>query len=446
MQKILLISPCLPIPKNVFSPEHWYPPLGINYLSSILKKHNYDVDILDSLLVYFKYPEIDSIDFKYAVEKSISCKEYDFIGISVVSHSRIVALNISKKIKAISPRTKVIWGGPHASVMCEQIMDNYSDYVDAIVVGEGEDQIIEAINHFMRQTLSGMERKAEKKEVALFRSNKRLNTNLDSYPFPDYSSYSISSFKIRNASIIGSRGCPFGNCSYCAGSWIPFNERSSSNIVKEIELLINTYDINNIHIQDNIFTHNKNRTLDIFNKIYDKSLPVSISMKTRFDCIDEEIISTFCKIGGRTISFGLESGNQELRMKMGKDISNARIKELIKMIKENGISFGAYILLGHPEETESDINQTIDFLCEISPDEVLTSIVCIYPGTRLYTRALSEGKMKENDWLTETPCFTYVNGKRKQKIINYANIINEMFPKFIEWTEYSGLYDVRGKQ
>jgi radical SAM superfamily enzyme YgiQ (UPF0313 family) len=150
-------------------------------------------------------------------------------------------------------------------------------------------------------------------------------------------------------------------------------------------------------------------------------------------------------MGGKTISFGLESGNQTLRMKMGKDISNARIKKLTKIIKKSGLSFGIYILLGHPEETDKDINQTIDFLWEINPDEVLTSIVCVYPGTRLYARSLNEGKMKEEDWLTETPCFTYVDESRKQKIINYVNIINELFPKYIEWTEYSGLYNVREK-
>lgn len=438
MQKILLISPSFPISRKLFSPKNWFPPLGITTLSSILKKNNFEVDILDSLLVYLKFPEIDLIDFEYATEKFISNKEYDFVGISVLSLTRIIALKISKKIKAQSPKAIIIWGGPHASIMYEQIISNYSDVVDGIVIGEGENQIIEAINHF-NHFLSN----SSINKISLFHSIRSLNIISDNYPFPDYTSYSNYSFKIKNISIIGSRGCPFNNCDYCSSNWIPFRKRSTDSIVREIDFLKNKYNIEKVHFHDNTFTYNKNRTLKLFNDIYNKSLFLNYAMKTRFDSVDEDIISLFSKIGGKTISFGLESGNQDLRKKMGKDISNSRIKYLTNIIKDHGLSFCVYILFGHPEETDDDINKTIDFLHEIEPNEVVPSIICLYPGTALYNKAVDEGKINENDWLTNKIYFTYVDEERKHELIHYVNLVNDMFPRFIEWTEYSGLYNIQ---
>jgi len=446
MIKILLISPSLPRFKKLFSPENWFPPLGISYLSSILKKSNYQVDILDSLIINLKYPENDPIDFEYAVENAISDKEYDFIGISVVSHTRILALNISKIIKEISPNSKVIWGGPHPSVMYEQLAYNYSEIIDAIVVGAGEDRIIDVIDYFSGHFIKSPNDIIIINNCIIFHSNNISDIESHINYVPDYASYLNYSYNIRNISIIGSRGCPFNSCDYCAGKWIPYNERSIANIVKEIEFLTSSYNIERIHFHDNTFTMDRNRTLRLFNEIKNRPLQLSISMKTRFDCIDEKIIGLFRNIGGRTISFGLETGNQELRKKLGKNINNLRIIELSNLIKEYGLSFGVYILLGHPEETDRDIEETIEFLQKICPNEVITSIVCLYPGTQLYNRAIIEGKIVQNDWLTNRICFTYADEGRKQKLFYYEKIINEMFPRFIEWTENSGLYNVRESQ
>jgi anaerobic magnesium-protoporphyrin IX monomethyl ester cyclase len=442
MLRILLISPSLPTPKKLFSPENWFPPLGISYLSSILKERNYEVDILDSLIINLKYPENDPIDFEYAVENAMSDKKYDYVGISVLSHTRIVALNISRIIKAVSPNTKVIWGGPHPSVMYEQLACNYSKIIDAIVVGAGEDCIIDVIDylsgHFVKRPANIIIN-----NCLIFHSNNSpyIKSHIDY--LPDYASYLNYSYNIRNISIIGSRGCPFNSCDYCAGKWIPYRERRVDDIVKEIEFLTGSYYIERIHFHDNTFTMDRDRTLRLFNEIKNRYLQINVSMKTRADCIDEKIVASFHKIGGRTISFGLETGNQGLRKKLGKDVSNSRIIELSNIIKDYDLSFGVYILLGHPEETDRDIEETIEFLQIICPDEVVASIVCLYPGTQLYSRAIIEGKMAQNDWLTNRICFAYADEGRKRKLFYYENIINEMFPRFIEWTENSGLYNVR---
>src|SRR5437773_6541880 len=63
-----------------------------------------------------------------------------------------------------------------------------------------------------------------------------------------------------------------------------------------------------------------------------------------------------------------------------------QVREAARITQELGMQAGFFILLGYPDETTSDIRETINFLKETRPDVVGTSVAFPIKGTEFYER------------------------------------------------------------
>ena len=169
-------------------------PLGLLYIASNLKKHGHDVRVVD-----LSGTKRDKDKWREMISGA------DLYGVT----DYVCTMDISKEIADIcrekNPECRVIVGGANVTGFVEQYsLAYFPDGFDSIVVGDGEDPILEVIKDFPN--------------LAQY-YDFPLDRDLDIYPNPDYEMIDVHSYhrKIddkKSISILTSRGCPF-RCSFC---------------------------------------------------------------------------------------------------------------------------------------------------------------------------------------------------------------------------------------
>ncbi len=365
-------------------------PLGILYISSVLKKNGYDVKVID--LTFEKSFSV--------IRKNIAGS--DIVGISVTTALFNTAKNVLNYIKKIDPSIPVVMGGPHATVLPNEILSSGFDYA---IIGEGEETILDLLN-----VIKGKKRPEQVKGIAYKEKGKICFTeprsyikNVDKIPFPDRKALNYKQYFKNGMNHVGvfvTRGCPY-NCLFCKpmqnklfGNIL--RGRKVENVAREIEVIYKDYgNVKIIFKDDTIMTNgsqwfrNLKKEMDKRNIIIDGWL-----CQSRVDQINSELIEALKECGCEGISFGVESGSQKILNYYRKGIVVKQIISAFDMCRKAKIRTHAYIMFGAPEETRKDMEMTYKLIKKIKPDSISTSITTPAPGTDLYTGAEKKGILK----------------------------------------------------
>ncbi len=444
MKILLIYPPVLDISKyRNFISIAPFPMVGLYYLSSFLNKFNYNCKVYD----FFS----ESWDHIECILKEEDC---DIIGINCLTESRFSSFRLLSLIKKIKKDTIVIFGGHHATHMCDQLLNNFN--IDYIVLGEGENKLLNLVRAIERgiplESLRGIAYK--KKGVIIkdlgYASNSIID--LDSLPFPfseqnrelfrkypdlknnksfDFkhlSNPSILSERYKGTIIISSRGCPF-NCQFCGVKQFwgkGFRLRSSENVVDEIEYYNKTLGFTFFKIWDYAFTLNPKRTITICQEIQKRKLKVLFSCQTRADRITEEIVFWLKKAGCISIGIGVESGSKKILSEINKKISIKAVINAFSIFKKYDLPAYPLLMVGNPGENHRTIKQTINLMKIIKPYKIVVQKTMVFPGTDLCKLAKKQGFIDDNYWLTAKPqpYYTFENSLKTLKnwefeILNY---------------------------
>jgi len=288
-------------------------PLGLAYIASFLQKYGFEVLIIDAWA--------ENLSFEY-LEKRIKESEADIVGVYMLSpRYKEAKLTIETCRKAL-PKALIIAGGPHPSAMPEQTLKDIKE-LDMCVVGEGEitmKEIAEAFkNNFGFFNIKGVAIRKDKDII--INPRRDFIKNLDEMPLPARDLFPLKKYRThppygRNNpyfSVITSRGCPF-QCAYCSKDVFLDNFRAVSpkKVIDEIELLILKYKAKEIHFYDDDFTINMKRAEEICDEIIKRRLKIAWSCTTRVDLVNESLLQKMKKAGCWLISYGVESGNQNI--------------------------------------------------------------------------------------------------------------------------------------
>ena len=169
--------------------------------------------------------------------------EPNVVGITSMTPTIQSAFTTSHIIKEACPEAPVILGGPHATFMDEQIL-NEEAAVDIIVRGEGEQTLLELAQNLSDskslRTVNGITFRSNKQTVRT--PNRSFIQKLDELPKPAYRHFPLERYRLFGRAIlpvITSRGCPF-QCSFCVTSRMfgkTFRARRPKNVVEELEWL-----------------------------------------------------------------------------------------------------------------------------------------------------------------------------------------------------------------
>ena len=184
-----------------------------------------------------------------------------------------------------------------------------------------------------------------------------------------------------------------------------------------------------IDFVDDVFTLDKEYVKLLCKNIIREHLNINWACTTRADLVDSELLNSMEKSGLWHISFGIESGLENIRNLIGKGIPNAVFRKVFDLCREMHIKTRAYGMLGHPTETIRDMEQTVEFIRSLRQDAFIIRLTDIIPGTRLFSQAFEDGLIDEFVWrdyiARKRPYPIYIpNGVRIEDIMRILNKIN----------------------
>lgn len=420
MAKILLLS--VPLYDQRLQYEETHPPLGLAYIAAVLERACHQVKVRD--MQYLGKWETVTRE----IGRELEGFSPDIVGITCYTDSRWEALNAIKLIKTKRPEIITVLGGPHASILYQQIMENFPE-VDMIVIGEGE--------YTMLELAQAIDSKGSFYKIngLVFRENGRIIKTdfrevekcMDNIPFPARHHLSLDSYEIcknyknhiwqgkplteyKYSTITTSRGCT-ARCTFCATShfWGNWRGHSAEYVLDEIEILYKDYGIRYFVFNDDALTINKQRMFDICDGIIKRKLVICWVAATRIDSLDKDLLKIMKDAGCYQLGVGIESVDDRLRESIGKRLPRYKMYDVFKWAEEIDFNLVPFLMIGNPCETKETVIATRDFLKNIKYQFISLRIAVVYPGTPLYELAKGQGFIDDSYWLTkkETPYYTY---------------------------------------
>lgn len=412
MKDILLIYPLLGSMSSVVVDL----PLSIIYAAAESNKSGYDVKLLDLRCIPdWESVLIDEIKNEYAI-----------VGISVMTGMPLKnSIEISKIVRKFSPLSKVVWGGPHPTVLPETINESYIDY---IICGYGSNALKCLADYLIKKTTNIYDiHSLVYKENGKIYSNKRCD-KVEKLSFEDlpYDLIDIKSSKYKRGysgqqifSLFTSLGCPY-QCAFCISpaaykaingcKWVAY---SPEEVVAHIEYIINKYKMKHICFIDDTCFPDLKRMKKIFELILAKKMDITLEFRgariNEIDRMDDEFIKLLIKVGGRFLMVGVESGSERVLKIMKKGIYKEQIIRVNKKLANYPELMPYYnFVYGIPGEKYEDILETKELILQLVKDNPYCLIGYggdwkPIPGSKLTEIAINEYglKLPENteEWI-----------------------------------------------
>jgi len=374
--------------------------LGIGYLASFVSQNN-DVDV-------------KVLDTGVSTEKELNAflqNGYDAVGVSITSRTYGEAIEISRKFRQSHPNVPIIFGGPHVSIMRQDILKE--PVIDLAVYGEGEITFNEIINLIRkRNSLSNIEA-LSKIEGLIFRNSDSIVVNpprplisdLDTLPFPAHHLFPLKRYEGKMP-MITSRGCPYA-CAFCSSSQIwgrKWRPRSPKNIIEEIKYILREFGTYPIDFHDDSFNIDLKRVNALCDEFLINNLKVPWGVRGfRVDKINNHIATKMQRAGCTHLAIGIESANPQILKRIGKRETIEQIAIGIKILRSAGIKVTGQFMVGNPGETLETVQESIEF-AQKNLGKAFFGTAVPFPKTELWEYVNEHGS-----FLVEPDCTTFEN-------------------------------------
>jgi len=393
--KILFVAP--PLPKANTTAQ----PLGFGYIASVLRAHGFtDVAILDACSLMMSVEETIQTIKEHAPE---------VLGLTTMTVTVNNALKIAAAARRLLPGVKIAVGGVHATVCPDWVIADPN--VDVVVRNEGEYSFLEVVRRWAAgESLTGVPGTTIRMdgEVIHHEQAPRIR-NLDELPFPARDLMPMHIYKANLAfpphirtrtTLYSARGCPY-DCAFCSTAAVWGSHfcamRSASNILDEIEEVIDRFGVYGFEFVDELSTLRKERLAELCQGIHDRGLH-----KVRWVCsstvrqMDYETARMMKEAGCSMAYMGVESGSPEILKTLNKQISVDQIVEAFAAARKARLRTSACFMIGAPGETAATVDQTIALARRIRAERLTLNVVTPYPGTEFYEKYVD--KSVELDW------------------------------------------------
>lgn len=374
------------------------PCVGIAYIATFLSRAGHDVQVYDDFAVRGG-PE--------GVLRAISGFQPDVLGVSVLTPVATDVKALLREVRDRWPSIRILLGNIHA----DEFPEEFLGLADAVAHGEGERASVEVVDAWEAgKTAEGIAGVTSLEHGDLRRGPHRaLDTDLDSYPFPDWSLLPYQRYSLLPlgtiakpiVAVAASRGCPF-KCSYCAleNQGKIYRQRSVSNVVDEIQQDVERFGVRQIGFMDPIFPLGRKHAISFSREMIRRGLHEKVVWlsELRTDSVDREALVWMKRSGCRRLVFGIESGDDALLKSVKKKNTADRSRQTIAWCRELGITTVGLFMIGLPGESPEQTRATIDYACSLELDFAKFAITVPFPGSELYVDMVKSGKLDRKDW------------------------------------------------
>lgn len=221
--------------------------------------------------------------------------------------------------------------------------------------------------------------------------------DLNELPLPRHDMLPLDNYRMPlikgpYAFVVPSRGCPAG-CKYCI-KHVSYNYavrlRTAENIMAELWSL-KKLGIDNVMLYADLFTVNREQVMSICKAMIEEKIEMKWMCNSRVDYVDEEMLSLMGQAGCHMISWGIESGSEEVLKRARKGANPAKAEQSLRWARQAGIKNFGYFIIGLPGETEETIKQTIAFSKTLPLNVAIFHIAAPYPGTPFFYEVVENG-------------------------------------------------------
>jgi len=392
MLDLLLVHPLFlkndPVERRLMTP---YFPLGLLYLAGAARAAGYRVAVFDAMFC----------EHENAFSDVLRKNPPRIVGISTLATTRRSALRLAETAKDFG--SAVILGGADPTGQPELYLrheKNSSRPVDIVVIGEGEQTLIELLALIRPEETDFSGLKAVRGIAGLdsehrvqFTPARPLMDNIDDIPRPAWDMIEVEPYRqtwlkhhnFFSLSLMTARGCPY-NCSWCQKNVFgrSFRQHSPGRVADEMLGLKQRYAPDQIRIVDDVLGIQRSWMHAWHKAVREREAGIPFECLCRADLMDEELVALLKAAGCRQISLGAESGSQRVLDAMCKEIQVDQIRRAAETCRKHGISVYFYIMLGYPGEEWRDIKATIALLRQTIPDAFSMTVAYPLPGTPFY--------------------------------------------------------------
>ena len=409
-----------------------FAPYGIGLLAATLTQEGYEVDILNLNHIILKkaYHFIgNNFPFNDILEKEIKKKidefEPDLIGLTCMFSQTHLALQVvTKKIREIAPETLIAVGGVHVSnaladEKTSKTFINELPQIDFYFLYEVDSvfpDFIKFLNGKYKNYLPAQVFAKNKNTIYRFK-NKNVPTiqqislppRHDLMNTDELSKYGkIGAFYChlpkgsKVTTVLSNRGCR-AQCTFCSVrnfNGVGVRRRTVKSVVDEIQHLKESFGINHIMWLDDDFLYSKADSLELFNELVRRDLKVT------WDCSNgviaaactEELIGAAEQSGCIGLNIGMESGNPKILRDIRKPGTVKNFLKAAEIVKKfPKINSRVFLMIGFPNETYQQINDTINVAKDMDLDWYNVTILQPLPNTPIFDQLVNDGYIdKEN--------------------------------------------------
>ena len=361
---------------------------GPSFVGAYLRSHGHDVH-------FMRVPiEMDAP----AAVQAIARIDPQLIGVSLTTRQWQRARHLVAEIRQVLD-IPVASGGLHPTFSAEEVLANPG--FDYVCIGEGEQAALGLVNAIE----NGLP--TDKLPNIWVKQGPRPPLLP---PLPDLNEIPFVARDLLNepdgvVHMSTQRGCPFP-CTYCgarkfadlyAGGYTDYGRRRSiDNVMRELREYREKSPLYYVIFLDDTFTINHGWVRE-FCTAYRDEFKVPFWIHVRVETVNERMLHELAEAGCLNITYGVESGSERIRREiMKRPVKNKRFLDVFRWTKEAGIMVTANYMLGLPEETRDDLEQTLELAEQLDAYDFGYFVFYPYPGTHLFTYCQDKGYLPTN--------------------------------------------------
>jgi radical SAM superfamily enzyme YgiQ (UPF0313 family) len=387
--RVLLVNPWI---YDFAAFNLWCEPLGLLSIGAVLQQAGCRVELLDCLGGALEKPRADGTGKfpKVYIPKPAPLlqvpRRYGRYGMEVPEFLRRLSrmerpdlilvtssmtywypgvFEVIRRLRDRWPEVPLILGGIYASLCTEHACKRSG--ADWVVEGEAEDRILDLVE----EALSAPPRSHLRSGRRAVRvpGDRPGPPDLDALPTP---AHELRWQGRRPDGYIGietSRGCPF-RCTYCASHRLHpvFRRRSPSGVADEISHYTEKCGIRHVaFFDDAVLLQPDQHFHPMIEEILRRDLSCSFHTPNGLHAreITHEVARDLFRARFRTVRLGLETSDPQEQARTGGKITNDAFEGAVEVLKQAGFTgkeVAAYLLVGLPNQTPSDVTASIRFV------------------------------------------------------------------------------------
>lgn len=401
------------------------PPVWCGFIATYIRNKGLSVKILDA--------EAENIGFD-AVAERVAAEKPRLVAMLVYGHQPSASTQnmpgagaTCLAIKKLVPTQKILMGGTHPAALPERTLRE--EAIDFVCDGEGPVTVYQLLQVLERGEAAYGDVQSlwyRDGEAIRHTTSAPLIKDLDGeipsmawdlLPMEKYRAHNWHCFgdipRKPYASLYTTLGCPY-HCTFCCIQ-APFKSGehalgmketvnsyrawSPDTVVNTLELLVNTYGVHNIKIEDEMFVLKESHVTGICDRIIERGLQLNIWAYSRIDTVKEHQLAKLKQAGFNWLGIGIESASRFVRDGVEKSFGKKDIKNVCEMIQAAGINIGANFIFGLPDDTFETMQDTLDLALELRPEWANFYSAMAYPGSALYRMALDRQWALPDKWI-----------------------------------------------